>query len=276
MKKKLLSFPYMLWMLVFTVIPLLLFVYYGFTVEEGGEIHFSLSNFQKFFSSSVYLTDFLRSIWLAFISTVICLAIGYPAAMILASKPFKNNSILLFLLVIPMWMNLLLRTYAWLTILENTGLLNTLLSFVGISPKTWLYGEGSIIFGMVYNFLPFMILPIYSVLVKMEGHMIEAAQDLGAGPYRVFRKITLPLSMSGVISGITMVFMPAVTTFAISSILSGRKIHLIGNLIEEQFIAAYDWHFGSTLSLILIAVILITMAITPKESLEQQGGGGLF
>lgn len=273
MKKRLIGFPYVAFLIIFTVIPLSLFFYYGLTIETEDGIVFSLQNFSKFFSSSAYISIFVRSVWLAFISTVICLLIGYPVALVLASKPYRDNSILLFLLVIPMWMNLLLRTYSWLTILENTGLLNSFLGLFGISPKTWLYGEGSIVFGMVYNFVSFMILPIYSTLVKISDNYIEAAQDLGAGPFTVFKKVIFPLSMPGVFSGITMVFMPAVTTFAISSILSGRKIHLIGNLIEEQFLAAYDWHFGSTISLILIVVILASMAIFPNKDADNQGGG---
>lgn len=261
-------------MVIFIVIPLLLFLYYGFTIpNDSGGVKFSLANFMVFFTNAMYLQVFWRSIYLSIISTFICLIIGYPMALILSSKTFRNKNVLIFLLVVPMWMNFLLRTYAWLTILENTGLLNTVLSYFGFEKGVFLYNENAIILGMVYNYLPFMILPIYSVLIKIEENVIEAAKDLGADSICVFKKIIFPLSIYGVISGITMVFMPSVTTFAISSILSGRKIHLIGNLIEEQFIGAYNWHFGSTLSIILLVLILISISFISRFEKENEGGG---
>ena len=183
---------------------------------------------------------------------------------------------MMFLIVIPMWMNLLLRTYSWLTLLENEGLINQFLRFIGILGSEeyiqFLYGEGAVIFGMVYNFLPFMILPIYSVMSKMDYSIINAAEDLGANKFNVFKKVIFPLSIPGISSGITMVFIPAITTFAISSILSGNNVNLLGNVIEKQFGIGGDWNFGSTMSLILMILILLSMFIMPDSEKESQGG----
>ncbi len=239
MNRRWYSVPYILWAIIFTVIPLIVVVAYGVTVKgPDGALMFSFANFAKFFTP-VYLGVFWRSLLYAAISTFVCLLIGYPAALILTSKNLKHKSIMLLLIVIPMWMNLLLRTYSWLTLLENEGLINQFLRFLGLLGAEehiqFLYGEGAVIFGMVYNFLPFMILPIHSVLSKMDRSIIEAAEDLGAGKMHIFRKIILPLSVPGISSGITMVFVPAITTFAISSILSGNNVNLLGNVIEKQF-----------------------------------------
>ena len=275
LKSRLSAVPYLFWLVVFILLPLLLFFYYGFTVKDGEGVRFSLQNFQTFFHSGNYIQVFLRSLYCAGVSTVICLVVGYPAAMLLASPRYRKNGFLLSLVVIPMWMNLLLRTYSWLTILENNGILNSLLQWMGFAPKVWLYGEGAVIFGMVYNFLPFMILPIYSVMVKIDDSLLEASSDLGASQARTFMKITFPLSLSGVMSGITMVFMPAVTTFAISEILSGRKVALLGNFIEAQFTTVGNWHFGSALSIILIVIILIGMGFASRYE-KDEGVGGLL
>lgn len=274
MKKTLAAYPFLLWSAIFIIVPLLLVFYYGFTVpDENGNAVFSLENYAKFFGSPIFMAAFWRSIWMAILATVICLVIGYPVAYFLSGTVFKNKGLLLLLLVIPMWMSLLLRTYAWLILLDNTGLVNTLLNAVGIGTVEFLYHEYSIVFGMVYNFLPFMILPIHSVLIKMDHSLVEAAQDLGANRFRVFTKVTLPLSLPGVISGITMVFMPAVTTFAISDILSGRTIQLMGNLIEDQFLRSDNWNFGSTMSIILMVLILLSMFATSRYEKENEGGG---
>lgn len=274
MKKTLAAYPYLVWAIIFIVVPLLLVAYYGFTVEApDGSVSFSLDNFYKFFSSPIFLAAFWRSIWMAAISTVICLLIGYPVAYFLSGTIFKNKGFLILLLVVPMWMSLLLRTYAWLILLDNGGLINTLLRALGFETVEFLYHEYSIVFGMVYNFLPFMILPIHSVLIKMDNSLIEAASDLGASKSKVFFKVTFPLSFPGVISGITMVFMPAVTTFAISDILSGRTIQLMGNIIEDQFLRSDNWHFGSTMSIVLMLLIIISMIISSKYEKENEGGG---
>lgn len=274
MKKSIAAYPYLLWAVIFIIAPILMVAYYGLTTElPDGSVVFSLENFAKFFTSQVYLEAFWRSIWMAAVATFLCFVLGYPVAYILAGTAFKNKSFLLLLLVIPMWMSLLLRTYAWLILLDNAGLVNTWLEALGIGPVEFLYHDYSIIFGMVYNFLPFMILPIHSVLTKMDHSIIEAAQDLGADRKHVFWKVTFPLSMPGVISGITMVFMPAITTFAISDILSGRTIQLVGNVIQNQFLVGDDWHMGSTMSLILMSLILISMIFTSKYEKENAGGG---
>ena len=277
MNRKWYATPYIVWSVIFIIVPLLMVVYYGFSVKtpDGSEV-FSLANFEKFFTPT-YLGVFGRSVLYAAIGTVICLLLGYPVAMILSSKNLKHKSTLLFLIVIPMWMNLLLRTYAWLAILENEGLINQFLRFIKILKPDehiqFLYGKGAVIFGIVYNFLPFMILPIHSVMSKMDYSIIEAAEDLGANWWGVFKKIRFPLSLPGVFSGITMVFVPAVTTFAISSILSGNNVSLLGNVIEKQFGVGGDWYFGSTMSLVLMVLILASLGFMSKYEKENEGGG---
>ncbi len=276
MKRQWYSAPYIVWSIIFIVVPLLVVIFYGLTVQgDDGIFRFSFENFKRFFTP-LYLGVLWRSALYAAISTIICLIVGYPAALILSSKDLKHKSIMMFLIVIPMWMNLLLRTYSWLTLLENEGLINQFLRFIGILGSEesiqFLYGEGAVIFGMVYNFLPFMILPIYSVMAKMDYSILNAAEDLGANKFNVFKKIILPLSVPGIISGVTMVFVPAITTFAISSILSGNNVNLIGNVIEKQFGIGGDWHFGSTMSLVLMVLILISMFFTSDSEKESQGG----
>ena len=274
MKKTWIAYPYVMWAVVFTIIPMFLMLYYGFTTEtENGSIIFSLENYKEFFTNKIYLSVLGRSLWFSAVATVICLVLGYPVAYILARSEFKNKGFLMSMLVVPMWMNLLLRTYAWLVLLDNNGLVNMVLEFFGMGPVQFLYNDGAIIFGMVYNFLPFMILPIHSVLVKMDKHAIEAAQDLGADKNQVFRRIILPLSVPGIVSGITMVFMPAVTTFAISNILSGRKTSLMGNLIENQFVLQDNWHRGAAISIVLIVIILLSMVFTSKYEKDDERGG---
>lgn len=274
MKKTWIAWPYMCWAAVFTLVPMFLIVYYGFSVvNENGEIVFSLANYKEFFQSEIYMAALWRSLWFSAVATIICLIIGYPVAYILARSDFKNKNFLLSILVVPMWMNLLLRTYAWMMLLDNNGLINSLLSLIGIGNIKMLYNEQAIIFGMVYNFLPFMILPIHSVLVKLDKHAIEAAQDLGANRKEVFKRVIFPLSIPGVVSGITMVFMPAVTTFAISDILSGKKISLMGNLIENQFVRQDNWHLGAAISIVLIIIILASMFVTSKYEKDDERGG---
>lgn len=271
MKKKLLTAPYLLWMLIFTIVPLILVVYFSL-FESGPEgIRFTAVHLERVFEP-IYLKVILRSIWLALISTVFCLLLGYPMAMILASKGLKRRDFLIVLFVLPMWMNFLARTYAWMTLLENNGIINQLLAALSLPALNILYTDKAVILGMVYNFLPFMVLPIYSVLQKIDHSLIEAAEDLGATPYRTFFKVTFPLSLSGVASGIIMVFMPAVTTFVISRLLGGGQYMLIGNLIEQQFLTTGDWGFGSSLSLILMIFLLLTMGIMSKTDKDQEGG----
>ncbi len=272
MKKTWIAYPYIVWMIIFIVVPLFLILYYGFTVKTEDGIRFTLEHFQRFLEP-IYVAVLFRSIYLALISTIICLIIGYPLALILASKDFNQNKVLVLLIVIPMWMNYLLRTYAWMTLLENNGLINTFLSSIGLPTFQLQYNQGAVVLGMVYNFLPFMVLPIYSVLIKIDQSVIEAAQDLGANSFNVFKKVIFPMSIPGVISGITMVFMPAVTTFVISRLLGGGHFTLIGNLIEQQFVYTGDWNFGSAISIVMMILILLSMGIMSRFDSGREGGG---
>lgn len=279
MKFKVFTIPYMLWLVVFIVIPLILITYYGLTIGDSQDFstfEFSFENFNRFFTP-VYTNVLLRSINLAVRSTVICLLLGYPIAYIISKeKPKKRNSLIL-MFVIPMWMNFLLRTYAWLTLLGKNGIINMIITKLGFQALDLLYNDSAVLLGMVYNFLPFMVLPIFSVLVKIDNKLIEASEDLGANKIITFSKVIFPLSLPGVVTGISMVFIPAVSTFIISSLLGGNKANLIGNLIEQQFRYTGDWHFGSAMSLILMVFILIIMAFSSKFDKEKDGeGGGLW
>jgi len=274
MKRSLFALPYGLWALLFTVVPVFLIVYYAFTSFDRG---FTLENFRLFFEPE-FMAILTFSLWLAFLCTVICVIIGYPAALFLASKDFKGGSVIAVLFVIPMWMNFLLRTYAWMTLLEDTGLINQALVWLGIGPLKLMYTENAVLMGMVYNFLPFMVFPIYSVLKKSDGRLVEAAHDLGADAVKTFLRVTFPLSIPGVISGVTMVFMPAVTTFVIPRLLGGGTFMLFGDLIESQFLTTGDWNFGSALSLIMMALILVSLGVLNRVDSGGQApeGGGLW
>ncbi len=256
-------------MILFTVAPLLFVVYYAFTDSTG---LFTLANIAKAFEGQ-YLSILWRSLYLAFFCTVICLIIGYPAAYFLASKDFSRNKTMMLLILLPMWMNFLLRTYAMMSILEDNGLLNRFLTMLGLEPISIIGTQGAVLLGLVYNYLPFMILPIHTSLKKMDVRVIEAAQDLGAGPADVFRRVVLPLSVPGIISGITMVFMPAVTTFAISRLLGSGMFLLYGDLIEKQFLELNNWSFGSALSLIMMVLIVISIGLLNKADPKKEGGG---
>ena len=264
--------PYLVWMVIFIVVPIILVGYYSLTVKTDGGIQFSTENFTRFFEP-IYLKVLSRSLELALIATVVCFVLGYPLAYILARSHFRHTNVLIMLLVVPMWMNFLLRTYAWMTILEQNGVLNIVLSWLRLPTINILYTEAAVILGMVYNFLPFMVLPIYSVLSKIDPSIVEAAEDLGADGITVFRKIIFPLSLPGVVSGIAMVFMPAVTTFVISRLLGGGQFTLIGNLIEQQFLYVNDWGFGSAISLVMMVQILLSMALMSKFAGEDRGLG---
>lgn len=267
MKQKWLSGPYLIWMGLFIVIPLFLTAYYAFT-KDGV---FTMEGFERAVQP-MFLGVMGNSIKIAAISTVFCLILGYPVAYILSQREYAAKTTLFFLFAVPMWMNFLLRTYAWLSILESNGILNTILTALKLPKLNILYTDASVILGMVYNFLPFMILPIHTSLSKIDYSLVESAQDLGANPMGVFRRVVLPLSIPGVISGITMVFMPAVTTFIIPSLLGGGQYMMIGNLIERQFLSAYDWNFGAALSLILMVVIILSMMVISKVDTGNEGG----
>lgn len=258
--KRYLAGPYLFWSVSFVVIPLLVIVYYAFTSDEGG---FTLINLAEI-TTPENLKALGISLLLSFVSTVVCLLLAYPLAMILSSRNMNQSSFIVLIFILPMWMNFLLRTMAWQTLLEKTGVINSILEFLHLPLLEIINTPYAIILGMVYNFLPFMVLPIYNVLIKIDKDVVNAARDLGANSVQTFLKITLPLSVPGVISGITMVFVPALTTFVISDLLGGGKILLIGNVIEQSFKQNSNWHVGSGLSLVLMVFIIASMALVAK------------
>ena len=265
--------PYIVWSTLFIVIPLIIIVFFSFTQETASGYSFTLENFKRVLNSQ-YISVFKRSLILAFESTVLCLILGYPVAYFISKMKSNKRNILIMLFIVPMWMNFLLRTYAWLPILGKNGVINNFLSAIGLNTINILYTDAAVLLGMVYNFLPFMILPIYTVLIKMDNSLIDAAADLGANKRQIFTKVIFPLSMPGVITGITMVSMPAVSTFVISRLLGGGQYMLLGNLIETQFTTMGDWNFGSALAIFMMIIILISMAIMNKfEGTESMEGG---
>ncbi|CDB74912.1 MULTISPECIES: ABC transporter permease [Clostridia] len=265
--------PYIVWSTLFIVIPLIIIVFFSFTQETASGYSFTLENFKRVLNSQ-YVSVFRRSLVLAFQSTVLCLILGYPVAYLISKMKSNRRNILIMLFIVPMWMNFLLRTYAWLPILGKNGVINNFLSAIGLNTINILYTDAAVLLGMVYNFLPFMILPIYTVLIKMDNSLIDAAADLGANKRQIFTRVIFPLSMPGVITGITMVFMPAVSTFVISRLLGGGQYMLLGNLIETQFTTMGDWNFGSALAIFMMIIILISMAIMNKfEGTESMEGG---
>lgn len=277
-RTKYFAYPYLLWIILFIVFPSFLVLLYSITTKQSNgltTIQFTLENFKKFFDP-LYINILWDSIFLAAVSTVICLALGYPAAFIISKADLSRRNTLLFLCILPMWMNMLLRTYAWMTILGNNGILNNFFASLGLPRVNMLYTRGATVMGMVYNFLPFMILPIYTALSKMDRGILEAADDLGATEYIKFKNIILPLSMPGVISGIIMVFMPAVSTFIIPQLLGGNKNMMVGNLVEKLFILNGDWNFGSAISIIMMIIILISMSIMNKFDIDKEGGARLW
>lgn len=268
--KSLLAYPYVVWSLIFIVAPIVIILVLSFLKTTNGQTIFSLDNYKKILNP-IYLNIFLHSIVLAFISTVLCLILGYPVAYIISKYNLKKRNILILLFILPMWMNFLIRTYAWMAILNTNGILNNILGIFGISPVKFLYTEGAVLLGMVYNFLPFMVIPIYTVLIKLDQTLIDASYDLGATKFQTFKKVIFPLSLPGVISGITMVFMPAVSTFVISRLLGGSKYLLVGNLIEQEITAVGDWNLGSSLAIFMMILILISMAFMTKYEKKYAG-----
>lgn len=267
--KKWLSAPYLFWAVSFILIPLGMIFYYGLTNKAGV---FTFENVAEI-STAVNVKALVLSLLLSLVSTIICLILAYPLAMILNNLKVNQSSFVVLIFILPMWMNFLLRTLAWQTLLEKTGVINSVLSFLNLPSLNIINTPYAIVLGMVYNFLPFMVLPIYNVLVKIDPNVINAARDLGANSTQTFFKVILPLSWPGVISGITMVFVPAMTTFVISDLLGGSKILLIGNVIEQKFTQANNWNVGSGLSLVLMVFILLSMAVLSKYDKD---GEGLF
>ena len=265
--KKLLAGPYLFWALSFIVIPLFMVVYYGFTDTQRNLTFLNIAAI----TSSENLKALGLAALLAFISTLICLLLAYPLASILAGFRVNQTSFMVLIFILPMWMNFLLRTLAWQNLLEKNGVINSVLAFLGLPTLSLINTPFAIVLGMVYNFLPFMVLPIYNVLIKIDQDVVCAAKDLGANNVQTFLKITLPLSVPGIISGITMVFVPALTTFVISDLLGGSKILLIGNVIEQEFKQGSNWHIGSGLSLVLMIFIIISMALIAKYDNDGEG-----
>ena len=265
--KKLLTGPYLFWAIAFIIIPIIMIFYYGLTDADN---NFTLMNLAEI-TTPENLKALGLSLLLSFISTVICLILAYPLAVILSNKSVNSSSFIVLIFILPMWMNFLLRTLAWQTLLEKNGVINAVLSFIQLPELNIINTPYAIVLGMVYNFLPFMVLPIYNVLIKIDKDVINAARDLGANAVQVFTKVILPLSVPGIISGITMVFVPALTTFVISDILGGSKILLIGNVIEQEFTQGYTWHVGSGLSLVLMIFIIFSMALVSKYDKDGEG-----
>ena len=265
--KQLLAGPYMFWCAAFIIIPLLMILYYGFTGKDGG---FTLLNIARI-TTPENLKALGLALLLSFISTVFCLILAYPLSMILTNLGVNQQSFIVLIFILPMWMNFLLRTLAWQNLLEKNGIINVVLEFLHLPSLDIINTPYAIVLGMVYNFLPFMVLPIYNVLSKIDKDIIAAARDLGANSVQTFLRIILPLSVPGIISGITTVFVPALTTFVISDLLGGSKILLIGNVIEQEFKQGSNWHVGSGLSLVLMVFIIISMALIAKYDKDGEG-----
>ncbi len=269
-KRQLLAGPYLLWMAGFILLPVVMILYYAFTTTSG---HFTLLNVSSIFAS-IHLKSLFLSLKLALICTAVCLVLSYPLAMILNNMKEKSQGFIVFIFILPMWMNFMLRILAWKLLLSNNGVINTLLDGLSLPVLDVLNTPAAVVFCMVYDFLPFMILPIYNAMSRIQQDIIEAAGDLGAGSVTIFFKIIVPLTMPGVVSGIIMVFVPALTSFAISDLLGGGKVLLIGNVIEQAFMQEYNWNLGSGLSLVLMIFVIASMALMSSKG--EEGGAGVW
>ncbi len=264
LKSKLVASPYIVWSAIFVIAPLIFVAYYAFTDSSGA---FTLENISEL---SKYTTTFLRSIWFGIVATIICLIIAFPLAYFISQKTEKVQRTLVLLVMLPMWMSFLIRTYSWMALLQDTGIINSFLVKIGIDPVHMINTQGAVILGMVYNFLPFMITPIYSVMAKLDHSMIEACQDLGGNRLTCVRRCIIPMSMPGVVSGITMVFVPSVSTFYISQKLGGGSFDLIGDVIERQFQQSYNYNLGAAISFVLMILILICMAVMNRFTGDEE------
>ena len=271
-----LAIPYIAWAVMMLVFPVLLMLLYSFT-EQGNSIisfSFTLDHYIKFFSDSDFLLVLWRSFGIALKTTIICLFLGYPIAYFIARSKENVQNILVLCITVPTWINMLVRTYAWIGLLNEGGLIQRILGFFGLGESGLLYTEGAVLLGMVYNFLPFMILQINTALCKMDQSLLNASADLGANPRQTFFKVTLPLSLPGVINGITLVFLPAISAFFIPKLLGGGQYFLIGNLIENQFITVGEWNFGSAISMIMAVIMMLLMMLVKKVEVHNNGGKG--
>ena len=265
MKSKAGASPYIVWMVVFVAVPLAIVVYFAFTTRDGA---FTLENITGL---GAYTTVFARGIVQAVIATVICLIIAFPIGFMLSRMAPAHQKMMQMLIMLPMWMNFLLRSYAWMTLLENNGLINRFLGLFGIGPLHMINTSGAVVLGMVYNYLPYMILPLYPIMVKIDQSVIEAAQDLGANQFHILTRVLVPLAMPGITTGITMVFVPSISTFIISRMLGGGSNLLPGDLIEMQFLGnSYNYNLGSAMSLVLMVIVLLCMSFTTADTEEME------
>lgn len=268
------AYPYMVWAFVLIVIPMLMILLYAFT-NKGNDvatIQFTLENFTRFFTDDVFMSVLGRSLFIAILTTIICVLLGYPIAYVIAQKGEKSSVFWILLITLPTWINMLVRTYAWMGILQDGGVINSFLGLFGIPPITMIHTSFAVVLGMVYNFIPFMILQIHTALAKMDKSFLEAASDLGANKMEAFLRVTLPLSLPGVISGITLVFLPAVSCFFIPKLLGGGQFVLIGNIIETEFLTTGNWNFGSAISLAMAVIIMFSMYLTKKVDTDKDRG----
>ena len=269
-----LAIPYIVWAILMLILPMALIALYSVAEPGNSIISFTLTldHYVKFFTDPDFLIILWRSILIAVKTTIICLLLGYPVAYFIARSSERVQNILVLCITLPTWINMLVRTYAWIGLLSEGGIFQRILSFVGLGNTELLYTEGAVLLGMVYNFVPFMILQINTSLCKMDRSLLEASADLGANPVQTFRRVTLPLSLPGVINGITLVFLPAVSSFFIPKLLGGGQYFLIGNLIENQFITVGEWNFGSAISMIMAVITMLLMMLVRKVEIRNQGG----
>ena len=265
--------PYVLWSFLLIVLPLALILLYSITTGDNSliTIHFTLDNFRKI-SDPIYLNVFIKSLQMGLITTGVCLVLAYPMAYIISKFDESSQNILILLVTIPMWINTLLRTYAWISLLSDNGIINSLFKLLGLNQQTMMYTNFSVVMGLVCDLLPFMVIPIHTSLAKMDHSLVEATSDLGANRFQTFTKVILKLSLPGVINGVSMVFLLSISSFVISQLLGGHQFVLIGNLIENQFISVGDWNFGSSISVILAVIILVMMGFMKKIDPDENGG----
>lgn len=265
--------PYVLWSFLLIVLPLALILLYSITTGDNSliTIHFTLDNFRKI-SDPIYLNVFIKSLQMGLITTGVCLVLAYPMAYIISKFDESSQNILILLVTIPMWINTLLRTYAWISLLSDNGIINSLFKLLGLNQQTMMYTNFSVVMGLVCDLLPFMVIPIHTSLAKMDHSLVEAASDLGANRFQTFTKVILKLSLPGVINGVSMVFLLSISSFVIPQLLGGHQFVLIGNLIENQFISVGDWNFGSSISVILAVIILAMMGFMKKIDSDENGG----
>ena len=265
--------PYVLWSFLLIVLPLALILLYSITTGDNSliTIHFTLDNFRKI-SDPIYLNVFIKSLQMGLITTGVCLVLAYPMAYIISKFDESSQNILILLVTIPMWINTLLRTYAWISLLSDNGIINSLFKLLGLNQQTMMYTNFSVVMGLVCDLLPFMVIPIHTSLAKMDHSLVEAASDLGANRFQTFTKVILKLSLPGVINGVSMVFLLSISSFVIPQLLGGHQFVLSGNLIENQFISVGDWNFGSSISVILAVIILVMMGFMKKIDPDENGG----